>query len=116
MLVGQVPIFTPISPRYRVAQLYSQEMGVLFVVSYYSQLYGGGIRTRAKIIDYKKTTAYNFTARADQQTPFLIFTSLRTQREYSCYLAPSCHYICNGRCFQSYFSNGWYEDCLVAVA
>jgi hypothetical protein len=35
-----------ISPRNRVAQLYPQALGSLFVASYYSQGYGGGIRTR----------------------------------------------------------------------
>jgi hypothetical protein len=43
-LEGQVPVF--ISPRNRVAQLYPQALGSLFVASYYSQGYGGGIRTR----------------------------------------------------------------------
>jgi hypothetical protein len=43
-LEGQVPVF--ISPRNRVAQLYPQAMGSLFVASYDSQGYGGGIRTR----------------------------------------------------------------------
>jgi hypothetical protein len=43
-LGGQVPIF--ISPRNRVAQLYLQALDSLFVASYDSQGYGGGIRTR----------------------------------------------------------------------
>jgi hypothetical protein len=43
-LEGQVPVF--ISPRNRVAQLYPQALGSLFVASYNSQVYGGGIRTR----------------------------------------------------------------------
>jgi hypothetical protein len=43
-LEGQVPVF--ISPRNRVAQLYPQALGYLFVVSYDSQGYSGGIRTR----------------------------------------------------------------------
>jgi hypothetical protein len=43
-LEGQVPVF--ISPGNRVAQLYSQVFGSLFVASYDSQGYGGGIRTR----------------------------------------------------------------------
>jgi hypothetical protein len=43
-LEGQVPVF--ISPRNRVAQLYSQALGSLFVASYDSQGYSGGIRTR----------------------------------------------------------------------
>jgi hypothetical protein len=42
-LEGQVPVF--ISPRNRVAQLYPQALGSLFVISYDSQGYGGGVRT-----------------------------------------------------------------------
>jgi hypothetical protein len=41
-LEGQVPVF--LSPRKTVAQLCSQALGSLFVVSYYSQGYGGNIR------------------------------------------------------------------------
>jgi hypothetical protein len=41
---GQVPVF--ISPRNRVAQLYSRALDSLFVASYDSQGYGGGILTR----------------------------------------------------------------------
>jgi hypothetical protein len=41
---GQVPAF--ISPRKKVAQLYPQALGSLFVASYDSQRYGRGIRTR----------------------------------------------------------------------
>jgi hypothetical protein len=40
---GLVPVFIP--PRNRVAQLYSQALGSLFVAFYDSQSYGGGIRT-----------------------------------------------------------------------
>jgi hypothetical protein len=43
-LEGQVPVF--ISPRNRVARLYPQALDSLFVVSYDSQGYGGGIRPR----------------------------------------------------------------------
>jgi hypothetical protein len=43
-LEGQVSVF--ISHRNRVAQLYPQTPGSLFVASYDSQGYGGGIRTR----------------------------------------------------------------------
>jgi hypothetical protein len=43
-LEGQVSLF--ISPRNRVAQLYPQALGSLFVASYDLQAYGGGIRTR----------------------------------------------------------------------
>jgi hypothetical protein len=41
-LEGQIPVF--ISPRNRVVQLYPQALGSLFVASYDSQGYGGGIR------------------------------------------------------------------------
>jgi hypothetical protein len=40
-LKGQVPMF--ISPRNRVAQLYPRALSSLFVTSYDSQGYGGGI-------------------------------------------------------------------------
>jgi hypothetical protein len=43
-LEGQVPVF--ISPRNRVAKIYPQALGSLFVASYDSQGYSGGIRTR----------------------------------------------------------------------
>jgi hypothetical protein len=43
-LAGQVPVF--VSPRNRAAHLYPQALGSLFVASYDSQGYGGGIRTR----------------------------------------------------------------------
>jgi hypothetical protein len=43
-LEGPVPVF--ISPRNRVAWLYLQALGSIFVASYDSQGYGGGIRQR----------------------------------------------------------------------
>jgi hypothetical protein len=43
-LEGQVPVF--IYPRNRVARSYSQSLVFLFVASYDSQGYGGGIRSR----------------------------------------------------------------------
>jgi hypothetical protein len=43
-LEGQVPVF--ISPRNRLAQLYPQALDLLFVASYDSQDYSGGIRPR----------------------------------------------------------------------
>jgi hypothetical protein len=43
-LEGHVPVF--ISPIKRVPQLYPQALGSLFVASYDSPGYGGGIRTR----------------------------------------------------------------------
>jgi hypothetical protein len=43
-LEGQAPVF--ISPRNRVAQFCPKALGSLFVASYDSQGYGGGIRPR----------------------------------------------------------------------
>jgi hypothetical protein len=43
-LEGRVPVF--ISPRNRAAQLYPPALGSIFIASYDSQGYGGGIRTR----------------------------------------------------------------------
>jgi hypothetical protein len=40
------PVTVSIFPRKRVAQLYSRALDPLFVASYESQGYGGGIRTR----------------------------------------------------------------------
>jgi hypothetical protein len=45
-LEGQVPVPVFIFPRNKVAHLYPQALGSLFVASYDSQGYGGGIRTR----------------------------------------------------------------------
>jgi hypothetical protein len=42
-LEGQIPVL--ISPRNKVAQLYPQVLGSLFVASYDYQGYGGGIGT-----------------------------------------------------------------------
>jgi hypothetical protein len=42
-LEGQIPIFT--YPRNKVAQLYPQTLGSLFITSYNSQGYSGGIQT-----------------------------------------------------------------------
>jgi hypothetical protein len=49
-LEDQVPVF--ISPRNRVAQLYSPVLGSFFLASYDSQHYGGGIRTRLYSVTY----------------------------------------------------------------
>jgi hypothetical protein len=43
-LESQVPVFT--YSRNRMARLYTKALGCLFVASYDSQSYGGGIRTR----------------------------------------------------------------------
>jgi hypothetical protein len=64
-LEGQVPVY--ISSRNRVAQLYPQALGSLFVVSYDSQGYGGGTRTRSDQLyslgaDHMKNTTSNTTS------------------------------------------------------
>jgi hypothetical protein len=59
-LKGLVPVF--ISPRNRVAQLYPQTLGSLFVASYGSQGYGGGIRTRLHT-GFKGRVRVRFTLR-----------------------------------------------------
>jgi hypothetical protein len=60
--LGQVPVF--IFPSNRVAQLYPHAMGSLFVASYDSQGYDGGIRTRlhAGITDYTRSGTIENTA------------------------------------------------------
>jgi hypothetical protein len=50
-LEGQVHVF--ISSRNRVARLYLLALGSLFVASYDSQGYGGGIRTHLHMGDFK---------------------------------------------------------------
>jgi hypothetical protein len=52
-LEGQVPVF--ISPRNGVAQLYPQAPGSLFIASYDSQGYGGGIRPRLHTVPSVQT-------------------------------------------------------------
>jgi hypothetical protein len=51
-LEGQVPVF--ISPRNRVAQLYPQALGSVFVASYDLQGYGGGIRPILNIVCFER--------------------------------------------------------------
>jgi hypothetical protein len=57
-LEGQVPVF--ISPRNRVAQLCPQALGSLFVASYDSQDYGGGIRPNFILICTASYIAYQY--------------------------------------------------------
>jgi hypothetical protein len=69
-LEGQVPVF--ISPRNRVAQLYTHVLDSLFVASYDSQSYGGGIRTRLHaglIAKSKLLYDWRFTANQFVLTP-----------------------------------------------
>jgi hypothetical protein len=68
-LEGQVPVF--ISPSDSVAQLYPQALGSLFIASYDSQGYGGGIRTRlhADIMHCSNCPLYNISVRTAQKPP-----------------------------------------------
>jgi hypothetical protein len=50
-LEGQAPVF--ISPRNRVAKLYPQALGSLFIASYGSQGYGGSIQLRLHTGDHR---------------------------------------------------------------
>jgi hypothetical protein len=68
-LEGQVPVF--ISPRNRVAQLYPQALGSLFVASYDSQGYGGGIRNPPYLQLTANYPFYNPSARTARKTQFL---------------------------------------------
>jgi hypothetical protein len=69
---GQVPLC--ISPRKKVARLYSQALGSLSVVFYTSQSYGGGIPTHlhAGRLTAAPTCAAYIMARTARKTPFLI--------------------------------------------
>jgi hypothetical protein len=60
-LEGQASVF--ISSRKRVAQLYPQTLCSLFVASYDSQGYGGGIRTRLPEGAYLHFTTYSIFAK-----------------------------------------------------
>jgi hypothetical protein len=59
-----------ISPRNRVAQLYPQTLGSLFIASYDSQGYGGGIRLRlhAGLILKFVEIIFNNSVRTSQET------------------------------------------------
>jgi hypothetical protein len=69
-LEGQVPVF--ISPRNRVAQLYTQALDSLFVASYDSQGYGVGIWTHLHARNSSWLNCHAFiSARTAQKTLFL---------------------------------------------
>jgi hypothetical protein len=55
ILEGHVPVVT--SPRNREAQLYPQALRSLYVISYDSQGYGGGIRTLPVYISFRNRMA-----------------------------------------------------------
>jgi hypothetical protein len=89
---GQVPVF--ISSRNRVAQVYPQAMGSLFVASYDSQGYGGGMRTRLHTGSNspgKLLSFYNF-ARTEYRT------LNPTVGVFVCYNLRIC---CHGNAYQS---------------
>jgi hypothetical protein len=97
-LEDQVPVF--ISPRNRVAQLYSQALGFLFVASYDSQGYDGGIRSRLHI-HCSSCPAHNFSACAAQKTPF-VCRCIQLSWKRAClrnrYLVTTVVYLSRGRC------------------
>jgi hypothetical protein len=63
---GQVPVF--ISPKNRVVQLYGLVLGSLYVASYDSQGYGGGILTRLHTGNaYKEIRTGNWLRKGQRQ-------------------------------------------------
>jgi hypothetical protein len=70
-------VFIFISPRNRMAQLYPWTLGSLFVTSYDSQGYSGGIRTCLHVgiphrtVDYLLCRFYNPSSQNTQRTKFL---------------------------------------------
>jgi hypothetical protein len=69
-LEGQVPIF--ISPRNRLSQLYPQTLGSLFVASYDSQGYGGGIQTHLPLSRLPQFFSLYVLGADPQRTPFIL--------------------------------------------
>jgi hypothetical protein len=69
-LEDQVHVF--VSPRNRVAQLYPRALGSIFVASYDSQGYGGGIRPRLQNGRWSLFYIYIASERTKQKTPFNI--------------------------------------------
>jgi hypothetical protein len=65
-LEGHFPVF--LSPRNGVVQLYPQALGSLFVASYDSRDYGGGIRTCLHV----GVTGYNTLVRTAYKTPLAL--------------------------------------------
>jgi hypothetical protein len=63
-LEGQVPVF--ISPRNRVAKLYPRALGSLFVASYDSQGYGGGILTLLHTGHWEAMSINSYKMNCDQ--------------------------------------------------
>jgi hypothetical protein len=72
-LEGHFPVF--ISSRKRVAQLYPQALGSLFVASYYTQGYGGGIGTGLHF-NWTTSPRYVAPARTAQKTSLSVLRVL----------------------------------------
>jgi hypothetical protein len=80
-LEGLVPVF--ISPRNRVALLYPQTLGSLFVSSHDSQGYGWSIRTRlhaAKIPNISRVALYSLRTDHAQKTQFYCWLAPTAQK------------------------------------
>jgi hypothetical protein len=94
-LEGQVPVF--ISPRNRVAQLYPRALGFLFIASYDSQGYGGGILTRLHIILHVGPLHRNSTRTAQKTQltilPLRFFVYLLLQKHVYCEFASIFSFI-----------------------
>jgi hypothetical protein len=68
-LEGPVPVF--ISPKNRVVQLYPQALSSVFVASYDSQSYSGGIQTRLHSSSLTKAgPCFTASSGATYKTPF----------------------------------------------
>jgi hypothetical protein len=86
---GQVPLF--ISPIYREARLYPQALGSLFIASYDSQGYGGGIRPRLHTesnLSYNRSSLYRLRTDNTENTSHVI-PSQRAHWRTDCCLAMS---------------------------
>jgi hypothetical protein len=98
-LEGQVPVF--IFPRNSVAQLYSQALGSLFIASYDSQGYGGGIRTRHTGPDGPR---YIASARAAQKTSSSTISSIVACVSVAADACSSNSYLAEDDVFWLYYS------------
>jgi hypothetical protein len=98
-LGGKVPVF--ISPKNRVAQLNPLALGSLFVASYDSQGYSGGILTRLHTYMGTVVLIASRTLNAQITFPFAV---LLLRGSHLCCVLPSTHqgplciYLSRGRC------------------
>jgi hypothetical protein len=82
-LEGQVPIF--ISPRNRVAQLYSRALGSLYVASYDSLGCGGGILTRLHTGERPMEEWRSYYQRQTRREALVIVTSCKHSNTFRLY-------------------------------